>query len=449
MDSDGRGHTYALFLLSSHMNFLEQIPLKFALTALTIIGLVTQLSASIAEDGNVQVDEILTKHLIFIAVGWIIFFTVSRFDVSYLRFPTIAGGVYLVSIGLLLATLLIGPEIKDVKRWIVVAGVQIQPSEIAKVALIIVSGYFLSEAQRSRKFLMLAGLSLLSVIVLGLVFIQPHGSMSVIIFSLVVGIVATYFPEQRKNFVYVGLIIFTTTSLLLLGSNNGYAALAGVVSIGTLVLGMYSSIEPKKIILGSFAIGLIAGIGLNYASDSLIRDYQRDRIVAFFNPEETADDEAFNSNQALIAIGNGGVWGRGFGLGTQSRLSFLPEYRTDFVFATYAEQFGFVGSTLLMAVYAFALFTIFKLAYDVARLDTFMSILAFGVGLKLLLEIFVSVGTNTAIIPATGIPLPLMSAGGTSILMTFFSFGLIQSIISHQPQDIEESNFVDIKEVII
>ena len=175
---------------------------------------------------------------------------------------------------------------------------------------------------------------------------------------------------------------------------------------------------------------------------SVLRDYQKDRIVAYFNPTETSGDIGFNVNQARIAIGSGQIFGKGFGNGTQSKRDFLPEHQTDFIFASFAEEFGLVGSLFILSLYGIIVAKGLIISVDKAS-DPFFAMVTLGITLKILFEVFINLGTNMGTIPATGIPLPLISAGGTITLMTLFSLGIIQSIINSSKENTKVSKIID------
>jgi len=199
-----------------------------------------------------------------------------------------------------------------------------------------------------------------------------------------------------------------------------------------------------------FLIGVVLGLSLSFTWHSMLLDYQQDRIYAFLNQTEVSEDLGFNVEQSRIAIGSGQIFGKGWGYGTQSKLEFLPEYKTDFVFASFSEEFGLVGSLTLIFLYGFLIYKLLVLALRYAKMD-FEFVVLIGISIKLFLEVFVNIGTNTGVIPATGIPLPIMSYGGTNILCTFFVLGLAQNIVGSNVDSIKEREVdrVDNKQVLI
>jgi len=175
--------------------------------------------------------------------------------------------------------------------------------------------------------------------------------------------------------------------------------------------------------------------------NDVLKDYQRKRIEAFLNPTQSTQDIGFNVNQARIAIGSGQIFGKGFGNGTQSKRDFLPEHQTDFIFASFAEEFGLVGSLFLLALYGIIIIRI--LIITISSGDTFSSMILVGIAMKILFEVFINIGTNLGVIPATGIPLPLMSAGGTITIMTLLCLGIVQSIINRKDTYKSTNDIID------
>lgn len=195
------------------------------------------------------------------------------------------------------------------------------------------------------------------------------------------------------------------------------------------IFGFYAKNNWKAFVVLATIIGLVVGIFANVAWRNILKDYQKNRIEAFLNPEETETDIGFNVNQSRIAIGSGQLFGKGFGNGTQSKRNFVPEYQTDFIFASYAEEFGLVGCIFLLILYSAIIIICFTTAIKCSS-NTMLSLIAVGIGIKLLFEVFINIGTNMGTIPATGIPLPLMSAGGTSTFVTLLGLGILQNVYS-------------------
>jgi len=258
-------------------------------------------------------------------------------------------------------------------RWLEIGAQQFQPSEFSKVALILFLASLLRKrcGSVSRKIFLLSLASTMLPVVL--VYFQPDLGTAIILLTI-----------------WLGLIIA-------------------------------AGLKPVNLFLM-----LAGGLGFLVPLWSLLKDYQRQRILNFLNPALDPLGGGYNVLQSTIAVGSGQIWGRGFGRGTQSHLQFLPEYHTDFIFASLSEEWGFVGSTLLLLFFAVLLLRILVIARE-AR-DDFGSLLVVGVFSFLLPQVFINTGMNLGLMPITGIPLPLVSYGGSSLWVTMMALGLVQSV---------------------
>ncbi len=409
---------------------------------LGVIGIITLLSTTVQPDGSFGSLTIVYRQVLFLIFGMILYFIFSLVDINIFKYWQVTLGIYLLTIVSLILVLLIGPVINNVQRWIVIGGIQIQPSEIAKVTVILTTTYIFTFRERYNQWLLLSLSLLVTLPIVLLVYLQPAGSMSVLILLIWFFVAFTGLSNQLRNTIALLVSLLIMFSLFLISiSGNWIYILLLFVSIILGVFGYYFRDNWKPIIIGSIIVGLILGSLSVVLYKKVLRDYQRNRIEAFLNPSETSKDIGFNVDQARIAIGSGQIWGKGFGNGTQSKRDFLPEHQTDFIYASFAEEFGLSGTLFLLSLYGILLVKILIISIDNAN-NSFFSMILVGISIKLLLEIFINIGTNTGIIPATGIPLPLISAGGTITVMTLFSFGLIQSIINRS-EGRDSSNIID------
>ena len=422
--------------------------LLIPLLLLIVIGLVTLYSTLILPTGGLADTDIFTKQLIFIGVGSLLFILLSYIDLSYLKHWQVLLIIYAVTIILLVLTLLFGPVIKGVKRWLVIGGVQIQPSEIAKFTVIIVTSVIFSMKEKYNEWILFLVSFLLLLPILILIYLQPSGSMMILTLSIWFLLVFMGLNDPIRNAVILTIILSTVGAFLIssiTGNNLWFLLLLVAVVVG--IFGFYARSNWKLFIIISFVVALLIGTLSSVTWRNLLKDYQKQRIVAFINPEGTSSDNLFNVNQSKIAIGSGRIFGKGFGNGTQSKRNFLPEFRTDFIFASYAEEFGLVGSLFLMLLYGLIIAFCFMTAVNCTG-NTMYSLISMGVGIKMLLEIFINIGTNTGSIPATGIPLPLMSAGGTITVMTLVCLGLVHNISLKNSQKLrtKKGDIIDVYE---
>jgi rod shape determining protein RodA len=268
----------------------------------------------------------------------------------------------------------VGPAVRGSQRWIVIAGQQLQPSEFVKPLLLL----FFSWA-------------------------------------------ITRFPPRKLQYVPLHIMLFFIPFFLVLqqpdlGTSLVYASfwlammLAGGLSL------------PLVVISGVIGTLSLPGIW------NLLAPYQRDRITTFLNPALDPAGAGYNALQAMIAVGSGQFFGRGLGRGTQSHLRFLPEHHTDFIFATLVEELGFVGGALLIVGYAYLLWRIIRPLVQGTLTQAYPYIFTIGLFAMILTQIFINTGMNMGIIPITGITLPFVSYGGSSVLSLCLSFGLLWAI---------------------
>jgi rod shape determining protein RodA len=318
------------------------------------------------------------KQIGFLMVGLVLMFAISLID--YHRLLGIAYWAYGVSLVSLLAVAVVGKKVLGARRWINLGGgVHFQPSEWVKLVLIIVSARFFWEIViegRGLRWLDIGKVFLLIGVPLALVLKQPD-----------LGTSLTYTP----------------------------------VLICGLFLGGISWKQAGIIVLG---LGLVIGGGL--ASGKLLKPYQRARLTAFMNPDSDPRASGYQIRQSLIAVGSGGLWGKGTNHGTQTQGDFLPIPYTDFIFAAFCEEHGFIGALVVLLLYFLILVRLVQNAQTAP--DAPGSMIVMGVMAVLLFQIAVNIGMCVGLMPVTGIPLPLMSYGGSSILFFFLALGIVMNI---------------------
>lgn len=311
--------------------------------------------------------------------GLISLFIMASLDYRFLR--SLGWVSYLIAIGLLVAVLGTGAVGGGARRWFELSVVRVQPSELAKILVTIALAKYMSDHDMRRLQHVLVSFALVLVPVL-LVYQQPD----------------------------------LGTALTLLGI---WACMAFVAGMRVFHIGLLS---------------LTAGLLLPYALSTL-EGYMQDRIALFLNPEQDPLGSSFSITQALIAVGSGGWLGRGYASGTQSQLRFLRVRHTDFIFSVLAEELGFVGALVLFILVAFLILRVVR-AGHLAR-DEFGRLIAIGVAAVILLQTFINVGVNIGLVPATGMPLPFVSYGGSSLMTLLFALGLVQSVVMRRPRAFE------------
>ena len=309
------------------------------------------------------------QQAIFAATGLAGYFFIRWFDYralsSYIKIS------YGIVLALLIITWFIGFESRGSMRWLTIGPINIQPSEFAKPVMILTLAWFWSKNYASWFSILKSALWVLPIFFM--IFIQPDLGTSLTILAI-----------------WLGML---------------FAA----------------NISWKKVLL----LALVAAMIIP-SSWFFLHDYQRERIISFASPQSDPQGIGFHVIQSTIAVGSGGIWGRGLGRGTQSRLQFLPEFRTDFIFAFIAEELGFLGSSIILILYGLILFMIFRVL--MMSRNRFGELICIGVISMMFIQIFINVGMNVGLLPITGITLPLLSYGGSSLVSTLICLGLVASV---------------------
>jgi len=357
-----------------------------AVAFLTIFG-VTMIRSAIA--GNIELVEAntVTKQIIFAGIGFLIMVITAMIDYRY--WGAMSSILWIATFAALALLFTFGGALFGSSRWFTVGPILIQPSEFAKITIILIMANFFSQNIEQIKNLRIVIQSLLvtfSIVIW--IFLQPDLSTSIVILVL-------WFALLWAS----GLDIKT---LLI-------AAGAGIVFLGTGLPLLLLNYDPAN-------------------TSGLIKPYQIGRIVNFLFPDEEASFGAiYNVQQALISIGDGGWIGKGYGGGTQVQLRFLKVRHSDFIFSALSEEFGFVGSVLVIASLGFIIYRCLR----AARLssDTYGSLIAYGAATLIAFQTIVNVGMNLNLLPVTGLTLPFVSYGGSSLMTLFIAIGLVESVV--------------------
>jgi rod shape determining protein RodA len=353
--------------------------LLFAVGALAVTGLFMVYSATHQSLSAIGLDPgtYLKRQATFAAVGAVVVMLTASFDYRFLK--VYAGMLYGASIVLLvLVRTPLGTTVKGSQRWFQLAGFQLAPSELAKVALIVMLAAFLSEIVRTGQDLSLQDVFRATAIasVPGLlVFLQPDLGTTIVLVAILVGVLIVAGARAKH------LAILALTAMLL--------------------------------IFAGFQVGLV-------------KEYQIARLTSFLDPQNDPLRSGYNRMQAEIAIGSGGLFGLGYLKGTQTNLDFVPEQHTDFIFTVVGEEFGFAGAATLLVLFSVVLWRAFRIA--LLSKDPFGTFIATGVGTMFAIQVFVNVGMTLGIMPITGIPLPFVSYGGSSLLTNCAAVGLLLNV---------------------
>jgi rod shape determining protein RodA len=320
-------------------------------------------------------DNRLIKQLVFFASGILILLVLQFFEVRFWRNAILI--LYVVIVILLMGLLLFGGTVRGIRGWISLGPIGFQVAEFAKIVV---------------------------VLFLAVILEKLH-------FDLV----------KWKHILFVTMAASLPVLLIILQPDLGSAF---IIIISSIAMVFYTGLGKNKIIILTLIGVLISLIGWF----GVMQDYQKQRVLTFLSPQSDPLGSGYNVQQAIVAIGSGGLFGRGIGLGTQSQLNFLPEQETDFIFASLAEELGFIGSTTLLLIYLFFIWRIYRSIKESE--DLFSRFLLLGLLVMFSSQAIINIGMNMGLFPVTGIPLPFVSYGGSSLIVSFISLGIIQNLRS-------------------
>jgi rod shape determining protein RodA len=345
------------------------------LVACSVVALKGATQNDIAGDPNYYV----TRQAVYAGVGLLLMYGFSRLDYSRLR--ELRYPIYGVMLGLIAIVLVIATATRGAHSWIVLPFFNFQPSELGKVLLIVALAGFLVDRMRRMGRDTTARIMLLGLIPTMFVMAEPDLGSAMV---YVAGTLALLFVAGApwRHFAALGALIAVSISLVLV-----VAPMAGV---------------------------------------DVLKPYQVDRLTSFLHPSADPGDEGYQQQQALIAMGSGEKTGRGIANATQTSLNFLPEHHTDFIFAVIGETYGFAGCALVLSLYALLIWRGLHIL-TVAK-NLYGALIAGGITVMLLFQLFVNIGMNVGIMPITGVTAPLLSFGGSSMLATFIALGLLHSV---------------------
>lgn len=346
------------------------LPLVLSLVLLSSVGLFILYSAS-GEDMQT-----IYRQSTRIGLGLVVMFFMAQISPQTWKRWTL--GLYVTGVVLLVAVMIFGDTSKGAQRWLDLGLLKFQPSELIKLALPMAVAWFLSE--------------------------KP-------------------LPPRKRNLLICVVIIVVPVVLVAKQPDLGTSLLIASSGLFTLYL---AGLNLRALLASLAGLGIMAYPIWQY----VLRDYQKARVMTFLNPENDPLGSGYHIIQSKIAVGSGGLYGKGWLNGTQSQLDFLPERNTDFIFAVFTEEFGFIGALLLFTLY---LFIILRGLYIAAQAqDTYSRLLAGSLSLTFFVYVFVNTGMVIGLLPVVGVPLPLISYGGTSIVTLMAGFGILMSIHTHR-----------------
>lgn len=400
----------------------------FASLALWSIGIVLVYSATyIHESGPLA--RIYLKQIVWVVIAVVIILGIVSIPGRF--FYNQAYIFYGISLILLLLALLMGVSVKGAERWVIIAGIKVQPSEFAKISLLLALARYFSEKTvslyRLRSFIipgLLVGIPFL------LVLQQPD-----------LGTAGVFCAMALPMFFWSGLMLLDLFYLLSPLLSLGLSAIPLILSFGAekgwgfggavpwgifflILCGvMYLTRPPVIIMIGVVAANLFTATITTVAWSSVLKDYQKMRIISFINPQADPFGAGYQVIQSRVAVGSGHVFGKGFLQGTQTKLSFLPEQHTDFIFSVLGEQFGLIGCTGVLLLFLFLIIKSYGLTRNIR--NRFFNLIIVGSASIITFHVFVNIAMTIGMMPVTGIPLPFLSYGGSFTLTLAILIGLI------------------------
>lgn len=381
--------------------------------ALICIGLAAIYSATfnnLAAHGNFE------KQLIWGLISILIFFVIYSLPTNTFKIAAIP--VYLFSLLLLIVVLVAGRRISGAKSWLELGSAGFQPSEFAKLGTILMLAFFLSKTNTNIESFKDIVLSLfIGLLPVALILLEPDMGTAIVYLVLMLTLIFW------KGISLFGLFIVLSPAFVAVSSLFGTFYFLAVLILVFVALILF---KKDLIFSGSiFALNIGAGFFADYVYRAL-SPHQQNRIQSFINPMADPLGAGYNAIQAKVAIGSGGLLGKGFLEGNQTQLQFIPEQWTDFIYCVIGEEFGFIGSVLTLAIFLYLFMRILKIA-STAK-DEFLSLTVMGIFSVFFIHLLINIGMVIGIMPVIGIPLPFVSYGGSSLLANMIMLGIVANI---------------------
>lgn len=389
----------------------------FLLIILLTCGIIAIYSASTTQIGNdFQTENYYIKQIIWIIIAFIFMFIIIR--IPYSAIEIMITPAYVISIILLIIVLFM-PEIKGSLRWIPLGLFNFQPSELAKLTTILLVTKLISKPHITN-WQIISRSFLFFLIPIILIFLEPDlGTSLCFIISLFV-----LLAISNLSAFYIILIVSPLISIV-----ASFSLIVFIIYILILIYILYKT-KLDKIIIGFAVVLNTFFFFITPFIWNSLKAYQQNRILTFIDPMRDPFGTGYQIIQSRIAIGSGGFWGKGFLMGTQKNLNFLPEHHTDFIFSVIGEEFGFLGCAIILLIYFLFLYRIVRNINALKRKE--FRFAAIGILAYLTFQIFINIGMNIGIVPTTGIPLPFISYGGSNLLINIMAIGLVLKFLNER-----------------
>lgn len=383
------------------------------------VGLVNIYSAVYDADNTAIAAGFMQKQLIALGIGLVLISLFQFIDIKF--FERYASILFLLSILSLLGLWVFGTEVSGARSWYAIGGFSLQPSEFAKVAVALALakhlGGFNTRIDSVKDY---TGAFVIIAIPAMLTILQPDPGTAIVLLSFFLVLHAEGLPA---NFLYVILSLFGLFILTLLIGANTTLWTIGVLSLFAYTYRRWR--KAKKVLRPILLIGVVGAaftLSVSYIFDNVFEQRHRDRFNILLGKEVDVRGVGYNINQSQIAIGSGGKLGKGYLQGTQTKGGFVPEQQTDYIFTTVGEEWGFLGTAMVLGLFMMLMMQIVKTAYK--QKTTFSRVFCLGFACILLIHVGINLGMVVGLVPTIGIPLPLMSYGGSSLLAFSIFMGI-------------------------
>jgi len=393
-------------------NIKDKFDFGLFLPALVLLGfgLAAIYSSTV---NNILAHENFQRQIVWGVIALILFFITYSLPTNF--FKTIAIPGYLISLGLLLAVLVIGKHVSGSKSWIMIGSMGFQPSELAKIGTILAIAAYLSRNNSNidsfKDILVTLAIGITPIL---LILLEPDMGTSIVFIGIIL-----------MMFFWKGISSFSLFVVL----SPAFVAIAAIFGLIYFILALilvlvFLFIFKRNLFFSAsiFAFNLSSGFFADYIFRAL-SPHQQKRIQSFLDPMADPLGSGYNTIQAKVAIGSGGLTGKGFLAGNQTQLQFIPEQWTDFAYCVIGEEFGFIGSIIVLGIFLFLFLRILKLTHNTK--DEFLSLVSIGILSVYLVHFIINLGMVVGILPVIGIPLPFISYGGSSLLLNIFMLGIL------------------------
>jgi len=389
----------------------------FLICLLVGIGLIAIYSATAGPE--TEAENYFTRQLI-----WAIFGIVAMISISFVpqRFINrFAYPIYFLTMFMLILVFIVGRVGQGAERWLVIGPVHIQPSEFAKLATILAVSKYLSDKYADvNKLKYFVSAVILILIPFLLIARQPDLGTALVFLALIIPLLFW----AGLNWFYIFTIL--TPLITMFVSFNFWAFLGLMIFISLVLVGS----QKKPVIMAAvFLLNISVGIATPYLWGQL-RPYQQQRIKTFLTPEQDPKGAGYQIIQSQVAIGSGGVWGKGYLNGTQTHLRFLPAQHTDFIFSVIGEEFGFIGVSMVLFIFLLLILRMIHIASTIR--EQFSSMILIGISTVFVFHTLINVGMTIGMAPVTGLPLPFLSYGGSSLMTNLVMMGVALNIYRHK-----------------